>query len=175
VIAAKTSLRRATVGAAIVVATVVGLTGCLASTALTVKTPTPVPTVTVTATPTSTPTVMVTVTATPDPTVPPVAAAPAPVEVIPEDEPVVITTPSDNGVRAHATGAVEIDAQGIPYRYTVASGDIAVEICSRFNRYIWQLADANAVMLKNPFLIHAGDTILLTATEMPAGYVVPTQ
>ena len=93
----------------------------------------------------------------------------------PEDEPFVSTLPTDNGVVPRATGSVEVDSAGIPYRYTVASGDVAVEICTRFNRYIWQLTDNNGVTLDNPYLLHAGDVILLTANPMPAGYVIPSQ
>jgi hypothetical protein len=152
------------------------LTGCLgAKVAIPTNTPAPVTTVTVTPTPTPVPTV--TVTAEPVPVEPaPVEPPPVADEVLPpEDAPIELTLPTDNGVIPRATGNVEIDSAGIPYRYTVAAGDVAVEICTRFNRYIWQLTDNSGVTLDNPFLLHAGDIILLTANPMPDGYVIPSQ
>lgn len=175
---ARVSVQRALTGAGIAVAASLALTGCLGGTTTATEsaTPTPIPTVTVTVTPTQTPT--------PTPTPDPIATEePAPVEPPPavydpeEEDPnaVVITAPTDNGVIPGATGSVQIDSAGVPYRYTVASGDIAVEIATRFHRYIWQLADKNAVMLTNPALIQPGQIILLTATEMPDGYVIPSR
>jgi hypothetical protein len=180
---ARVSLQRTLVGAGIAVAASLTLTGCLggATTAAQTSSPTPAPTVTVTATPPPAP--PVTVTATPAPPVAPVETAP-PEEVAPtvpfdpeqaDPNAVVITPPTDNGPAPGAAGSVQVDSAGTPYRYTVAAGDIAVEIATRFHRYIWQLADKNAVMLTDPALIHEGDTILLTATEMPAGYVIPSR
>ena len=136
----------------------------------------PAPTVTVTMSATPTPEPTVTVTATPAPVVepePPADVAPQAPDVIPPEDEIVITQPTENGSRPHATGTVQVDANGVPSRYTVAEGDIAVEICTRFGRYIWQLGDANGNVLENPFLIHAGDTIQLLANELPEGYVVP--
>jgi hypothetical protein len=176
------AIRRAASGLGAVLLVSVLLTGCLGTIENTqsTSTPTPAPTVTVTAAPAP----AVTVTATPEPIVVevpvevpvdvPVETVPDP-EVIPEEADIVLTTPVDNGVVPHATGSVELDSSGNPYRYTVASGDIAVEICTRFGRYIWQLADTNGVTLANPYLIHAGDTILLTANPLPEGYVIPTR
>ena len=167
----RVTFRRSAFGVAIALTSVAMLTGCLgAKIAIPTNTPAPVVTVTVTPTPVPVPTVTVTSEAAP--------VEPPPVEEIvpvPEDEPIVLVPPTDNGVIPRATGSVEIDSAGTPYRYTVAAGDVAVEICTRFNRYIWQLTDNNAVTLANPFLLHAGDVILLTANPMPEGYVIPTQ
>ncbi|PRY67314.1 hypothetical protein B0I08_107211 [Glaciihabitans tibetensis] len=171
---------RSLASASVAASCVVMLSGCLGTTTTSLESPTPVPTVTITAAPAP----AVTVTAVPEPTVVelpvevpvevPVETVPDP-EVIPEEADIVLTTPVDNGVVAHAAGTVEPDASGNPYRYTVAAGDIAVEICTRFARYIWQLADKNGATLANPYLIHEGDTILLTANPLPEGYVIPTR
>lgn len=176
---ARISVQRALTGAGIAVAASLALSGCLGGTTTATEsaTPTPVPTVTVTVTPSATPTPTPTVTPDPVPSETPPAEAP-PVEYDPEEvdpNAVVITAPTDGGVIPGATGSVQSDSAGVPYRYTVAAGDIAVEIATRFHRYIWQLADKNAVMLTNPALIQPGQTILLTATEMPAGYVIPSR
>ncbi|MCU1405129.1 MAG: hypothetical protein JWQ43_1432 [Glaciihabitans sp.] len=180
-IATRAGLSRTISGVIVASAAVLALTGCVgtadepAPTVTVTMAPTPEPAVTVTATPTAEPTSTpppVEVVPTEEP-VAPVETAPQQPDVIPPVDEIVITQPSDLGVRAHATGNVQIDSAGIPYRYTVAEGDIAVEICSRFGRYIWQLGDAGGTVLDNPFLIHAGDTILLMANELPEGYVVP--
>jgi hypothetical protein len=166
----RVGFRRGAISAAIALSAGMVLTGCL-GVKVPIPTNTPAPVTTVTVTPTPTPVPTVTVTAAPETVTPP------PVEEVPppEDEPIVLTPPTDNGVIPHAAGYVQIDSAGTPYRYTVAAGDIAVEICTRFNRYIWQLTDNNGVTLDNPFLLHEGDTILLTANPMPEGYVIPTQ
>jgi hypothetical protein len=169
----RVGFRRGVVSAALALSAGMVLTGCL-GVKVPIPTNTPAPVTTVTITPTPTPVPTVTVTAAP---VEPAPVEPAPVDDVlpPEDEPIELTLPTDNGVVPRATGSVEVDSSGIPYRYTVASGDVAVEICTRFNRYIWQLTDNNGVTLDNPFLLHAGDVILLTANPMPAGYVIPSQ
>jgi hypothetical protein len=169
------SFRRSAVGVTIALTSVMMLTGCLgAKVAIPTNTPAPVVTVTVTPTPEPVPTVTVTPEPEAVPVEPPPVEPPAE-EILPPEEEVVITLPTDNGVIPRATGSVQIDSEGIPYRYTVAAGDVAVEICTRFNRYIWQLTDNNGVTLDNPFLLHAGDIILLTANEMPDGYEIPSQ
>jgi hypothetical protein len=171
---------RALASAGVAVSCVALLSGCLGNMTSSLESPTPAPTVTVT----SAPAPVVTVTATPEPIVievpvevPVEEAAPTvpDPEVIPEEADIVLTTPVDHGVAPAATGSVEPDSFGNPYRYTVASGDIAVEICTRFSRYIWQLGDSNGVALANPYLIHAGDVILLTANPLPDGYVIPNR
>ena len=170
--------RRVLVMSGMVVGSVVVLTGCITADDIApTPTATPAPTITITAPPLP----AVTVTAEPIPVEPepepevtqePVETEPSPPS---PTEPIVITLPTDSGVRGAATGSVESDSSGIPYKYTVAAGDIAVEICTRFNRYIWQLGDAGGQALASPQLIQPGDVILLTANERPDGYVIPAQ
>ncbi|HEV7950682.1 MAG TPA: hypothetical protein VGP24_13035, partial [Glaciihabitans sp.] len=174
-IVAKKSSRRALTGFGIAVIAASTLTGCFSGETVAVPTvtvtvtPSPEPTPTPSPTPTFTPTPEPTVEPTVEPTTPPVEP---PAELLPDpEEEIVLKPPVDNGVIPNATGYVQVDSAGTPYRYTVAAGDIAVEICTRFSRYIWQLTDNNGVTLDNPFLIHEGDTILLTANPRPEGYV----
>lgn len=95
---------------------------------------------------------------TPEPTV-----APTP-SVTPE--PVVTTGPTivDSGVRDGATGTIELNVNGTPWKYTVAEGDYPDAICYRFNLAREQLVDENG---DTPDRIYPGDVIRFVEYEGP--------
>ena len=76
----------------------------------------------------------------PDPPAPiPTRAEPGIPAAEPVDEPSPLV---DSGPREGAMGAIELNANGTPWRYTVVEGDYVVAICQRFNLASEQLVDA---------------------------------
>lgn len=101
---------------------------------------------------------------TPDPTAP--SSSPTAVAVP--------ASPVDTGESTGATGPIELDDAGRPAKYTVVSGDTALQIAVRFSVEIDQLADTEGRRLGNYPTLYVGDQIIflppLTGSEAACFY-----